>query len=393
MKRSLLLTLHELQIFFQDKSDLVFSLLLPIAVFALMYFGFSGETVFHGTANIVNLDENGKYSTELIDRLGDDKNIEIDYYTEEDAEIRLERSDLIMVLYIPEGFSEKITAGETASLVFRQRGNGGQEGQIVASIVSGIAEDISRDIQVYKSISGILSDSGVQESAITPVVNRYLEEENSNPIISVTETTIGSSPDMVNQFLPGVINMFVLFSISLSASAIVEEKRRGTLERLLTTRLTVGQIFTGKFLANVCRGFVQTLILLALAYAVFGMFTPASFLECLAIALVFAAAAGGIGLIIATVARTSNAASWIAVFFTMAMVMLGGSFFEIAEGSGLYTISRISIISYANEAFKTIIAEGGSIADIGMELGILAAVFVVSLGISRILFKIIPGGR
>ena len=211
--------------------------------------------------------------------------------------------------------------------------------------------------------------------------------------MGIREETVGASPDPVKQFLPGIITMFVLFAITLTASALVEERRKGTLERLLTTRLSAGQLFVGKFLANTSRGFVQTLILLALAYIVFQLFTPLSFVECLVIALIFAAAAGALGLVIASAARTQDQATWIAVFFTMVMVMLGGTFFEIPEGSVLYTISRFSINTYANDAFKTIIAQGGSLADVGLELGILAGVIVVGLVLSRILFRVMPGGR
>jgi hypothetical protein len=77
----------------------------------------------------------------------------------------------------------------------------------------------------------------------------------------------------------------------------------------------------------------------------------------------------------------------------MAMVMLGGTFFEIGEGSVLYTLSRFSIITYANDAFRTIITEGGSITENGLELGILAGVFVIGFILSRYLFRILPGGR
>jgi ABC-2 type transport system permease protein len=187
--------------------------------------------------------------------------------------------------------------------------------------------------------------------------------------------------------------MFVLFAITLSARAIVEERKKGTLERLLTTRLSVGQLFVGKFLSSVSRGFVQTLILLVLTYIVFQLFTPLSFLKCLVIALIFAAAASALGLVIASVARTEDSATWIAVFFTMAMVMLSGTFFEVTEGSVMHSLSKISINTYANDAFKTIIAQGGSLADLGLELKVLAGVTVVGLGLSRVLFKVMPGGR
>ena len=84
--------------------------------------------------------------------------------------------------------------------------------------------------------------------------------------------------------------MFVLFAVNLTAQALVDERRKGTLERLLTTRLKTGELFFGKFLAFAARGFVQTTVLLLLAYAVFRIFTPLSFIESLLVALVFAAA-------------------------------------------------------------------------------------------------------
>jgi len=393
MNKALIVTLHEIRIYLQDKADLAFSVLLPIVVFALMYFGFSGDSIFHGTAHVVNEDDNGRYSVEILERLNELENVDVELYTRDAADIRLERSDLLVVFYIPGDFSEKLSAGEPAEIIVRQRGNGGQEGQIVASIVSGIAGDINRELQAYDRVAGALEGTGIPRSGIEVVVEKYLAQESEEPVISVKEKTVGSSPDLVNQFLPGVVNMFVLFAITMSARAIIEEKKKGTLERLLTTRLSVSQLFFGKYLASIVRGLIQTIILLALAYAVFQLFTPLSFLQCIAVAVLFAGAAGALGLVIATIARSEDAATWISVFFTMAMVMLGGTFFEIPEGSFLYTLSRFSIITYANDAFRTIIAEGGVLSELGMEMAVMAGVLVVGLILSRALFRIIPGGR
>ena len=96
--------------------------------------------------------------------------------------------------------------------------------------------------------------------------------------MAVAEEVVGGSPDFINQFLPGIVVMYVLFSLTLSARVIVEERKRGTLERLLTTRLSVGGLYFGKFMSSVFRGFIQTFILLGLSYIVFRFFTPVSFL-------------------------------------------------------------------------------------------------------------------
>jgi len=256
-----------------------------------------------------------------------------------------------------------------------------------------MAEDMNREFQVRSQVSRAVAGRNIPQESIEITVQKFLEQEDEQPLVGIREEAVGSKPDMVNQFLPGIVTMYVLFAITISARAIVEERRRGTLERLLTTRLSVGQLFMGKFLANISRGFLQTLILLVLSYIVFQLFTPLSFIECLVIALIFAAAASALGMIIASVARSEDAAVWTGVVFTMAMVMVSGTFFAIPEGTILETVSRISINTYANDAFKTIIAEGGSLADVGAELGILAGVAVVALGVSRILFRVMPGGK
>jgi len=393
MSRPFIVALREVRTYLQDKGDLAFSLLLPIALFALVYGAFGGQTLFHGTAHVVNQDEGGVYSTILLEQLEAIEEVDVELLTAEDAEAKLDNSNLLMVIYIPADFSESLAAGVPTELVFRQRGNGGDEGQIVASIVRGVAEGMNQQFQVYNEVNRALAGIDISPESIALVTQQYLDQERAQPAVVVNEETVGTTVDPVKMFLPGIVTMFVLFAVTLSARAIVEERKKGTLERLLTTRLSVGQLFFGKFLASVSRGFVQTLILLVLAYIVFQMFTPLTFIQSLVILLIFAAAASALGMVIAAIARSEDGATWIAVVFTMVMVMLGGTFFELSEGSFLYTLSRFSINTYANSAFSMVIAEEGSLANLGLELGILAGVAVVGLILSRMLFKVMPGGR
>jgi ABC-2 type transport system permease protein len=392
MKRAFILALKEVRSYLRDRGDLAFSLLLPIVLFALMYFVFGGASLFHGTAHIVN-EDGGEYSEILLERLGEIDNLDIELLSAEDAEKKLENSDLLMVIYIPEDFSRKIGGDEPVRLIFKQRGNGGEEGQIVASMVRGVAEQMNLEFQVNNQVRAIMDEWHANPDLIGVILQEYIGGELESPIIGVQEETVGASPDPVKLFMPGVVTMFVLFAITISARAIVEERRKGTLERLLTTRLTVGQLFAGKFISNIARGFVQTLILLALAYIVFQIFTPLTFIECLVIALLFAAAASALGMIIAAIARTEDAAIWIGVFFTMVMVMLGGTFFEISQGSIFATLSKFSINTYANDAFRTLITEGGSLGDLWLEMGVMAGVAVVGMGLSRFFFRVMPRGK
>ncbi len=393
MLRALFVTIREVRAYMQDKGELAFSLLLPIAIFALMYGAFGGESMFHGTAYMVNEDQGGIYSTQLIERLDELDNLDVNLLSWSEANTKLERSDVLLVVYIPEDFSTQLTSGKSTQLIFRQRGNGGQEGQIVASLVQSVAEEISQEVQAERQVQRALLGKGIGKDKIQTTVQSLLERERQSPIVGVSEETIRTAADPVHQFLPGIVTMFVLFAITLTARGIVEERRKGTLERLLTTRLRVGELFMGKYLASITIGLLQTFILLALAYIVFQIFTPLSFIQTLVIALFFAAAGSALGLVIASIVRSEDAATWIAVFFTMAMVMVSGTFFPISEDSVLYSISQLSINTHANTAFNTIIAEGGSLADVGMELAVLAGVAAAGLILSRIFFRVVPGGK
>lgn len=392
MKRAWIIALREVRNYLQDKPDLAFSLLLPIATFALIYGAFGGTGLFHGTASIVNEDPGGVYSTSLLDDLKAQKSLTVDLLTRADAQQKLGHSDLTLVFLIPAGFSQELAVGQPAQVTFMQRGNGGQDGQIVASIIRGAVSRLNEDFSVQGQVEQALVGKGIASAQIAITTQNFLDRERQDPLVGITEVPVGSKPNLVNQFLPGIVTMYVLFSISIAAAAIVEERRKGTLERLLTTRLTIGELFFGKWLASVSRGFVQTLILLTLSYAVFRIFTPLSFMECLAVALVFSMASSAIGLLMASIARTQDAATWIGVFFTMSMTMLGGTFFTISKGSVLYTLSKISLNTYANDAFKALIS-GGAAGVVWLGLAVMAGVALVGLVLSRYLFKALPGGR
>jgi len=393
MSRVFIIALKEVRSYLQDRADLAFSLLLPVAIFALMYGAFSGQTLFNGTAHIVNDDPDGAYSQRLIQRLDEKEGLVVSLLTRDEADAKLERSDILLAAYIPDGFSAQLSSGWPTEITFRQRGNGGQEGQIVASLVRGEADKLSQEVQAERQVHSALASKAIGYDQIQTTMQGLLERERALPIVVVNETTVGGDTSLVHQSLPGIIAMFVLFATTMGSRTIVEERRKGTLERLLTTRLSVGQLYMGKFLAGTARGFVQTFLLLTLAWIVFRLFTPLSFFMVLVVALVFAAAASTLGLVIASIARTEDQASWIGVVFTMSTVMLGGTFFEIPAGTVLETVGKASINTYAISAFKAMTMHGASMADVSLELAVLTAVVVAGLVLSRVLFHVVPGGR
>ncbi len=399
MLRPVHLALFELKLFLSNRAELAFSIALPVLLFALMYGALSSESEVFTPASVVDLD-GGPHARELVARLDSLSSVEVEERTDADANGALDRSAILFAVVIPAGFSDAVEAGETAQLVFRQRGNGGDTGQIVAAIVRGIARDMTTGARVRVQTQRALADSTVPQGQIEAEVQAQLASLRANPPVTVevrrpfdTLREGDDGDDLFSRLLPGLIVMFVMFSVTLAAQNMVEDRRAGTLERLMTTRLGANQLFIGKLLSGVMRAMFQTVVMLSLAFVVFRPAGPLAYVELLAFSLLAAAAFTGVSLIIGAVARTRNQAAWAAVFFTLLMVVFSGTFFEITEGSLMHSISRATINAYAIEAMQNIIGKGQHLGQQWLEITVMAGVAVVGLTLARLLFRITPEGR
>ena len=384
----------DLKRFLLNPGELAFSIALPILLFALMYGAFGGGDVsFHATAHVVNLD-GGEYGRELISRLDGMDEISVRERTMEDADGALERSAILTAVVIPAGFSEALEAGEPTHILFKQRGYGGQTGQIVAAIVSGAALEMGGEIQSRRMVHETLSGQGVAGVEIDAEFDRRLAESRRSPAVGVEVRGLGEAEEanLLNRLMPGVTVMFLMFAVTMGAQTLVEERRIGTLERLMTTRLGINQLFAGKFLSGTLRATLQAVVLLALGFAVLRVGDLLDFAQLVAFSVLVAAAVSAVGLVIGAAVRTRDQAIWAAVFFTMFMTIFGGTFFAVADGP-LAVIARFTINHYAIEAMEGILSSGASLSDDVVGLGVMVGVTVVGLVAARVMFRSSEGGR
>ena len=387
------IALVELKRYFVNRGELGFSLALPIVLFALMYGAFGGEESFHATAHMVDLDQ-GIHSRALIDSLDAMEEITVRERTLEDANQALDRSAILSAVVIPSGFSAGLEGGEPVAITFRKRGNGGDSGQIVEAIVRSVAQDIESEARVRSTVSGAIGYLEIPQDRIDSVISRRLDESSRNPTVGVETRFIGDeAPEPTDRLVPGLVVMFLMFAVTLGAQGLVEERRNGTLERLMTTRLGVNQLFVGKFFASTIRAIAQALILLSLAFAVFRIGDAIDFVELVLLSALVAMAVSAIGLVIGSVARTRDQAAWAAVFFTMFMTVFGGTFFDVTGGGPLDALSRITLTRYAIDAMFGILASGESLVQQGLGATVLAGVAAVGLLIARTMFRVAEGGR
>ena len=162
-------------------------------------------------------------------------------------------------------------------------------------------------------------------------VGALIEQAAVAPPVGVEVRAVGEEEDPLDRLIPGVLTMFLMLATTISAGAIIAERNAGTLERLLTTRLSVNQLYAGKFLASVARAMVQALILLSLAFAVLRVGDAATFAQVVVFSLLIAAAVSSLGLLVAGLARTEEQATWGSVFLTMTLTVFSGTFVSVGE--------------------------------------------------------------
>ena len=354
---------------------------------------FGGEARFSGTATIVDLDRSDS-SRELLDRIHAVDGVKLELVEEARATRWLEGSARLMVTVIPAGFGAALQEPATLPVVeFRMRGNGGQQGQVVASIVQGLVTEMASEAALVHRVDSAMEGSGASAAAIREAVEQALEDQAAKPVITVATEDTGGSEDPINLFFPGIITMITMFAVTMSAGAMVEERDLGTLERVLTTRLSVGGLFMGKFLANAARGCLQVLILVTLGWIVFRSFGPAAYAEALLVSGLLVACAGAVAVLIAGVARTPDQATWAGVTVTMMMAVFGGSFFPLPESGVFRTLSYLTINRYGNLPLQGIMGQGEHLGSYVVELIVLAGIAVVVLLIARPLFSVLRTGR
>ena len=382
----------EMKVYFRDAQVLFFSLALPLVLVVLMVATFGGTSRFHTDAYVVNLDRGGLAGAELVTRLTAVPELTVETLSEEEATQRLDDANIYNVVFIPEDFTAKLTSGETPRLVLRQRGMGNTEGQIVNSFVAGLAREIAGEYLVSRKVGQTLAAMGRPrpQAVVDAKVGSLFETAKADPPVRVEEQVVGVRSDPVAIFLPGLVTMFTLFAVSMGSIAIVEERKKGTMERLMATRLTRVELLAGTWLGAAGRGAVQVVFLFGLAWAAFRIFTPVSFLSVVVVALAGVLSISAVGLIIAAISRTPDQANWTGVFLTMIMSFLGGSFFDIAATKGtLAVLSRLTYNFWANDALRRLIVRGetlaspGVIRDLLVLMGIGAAGWLVALLLFR----------
>jgi len=204
-------------------------------------------------------------------------------------------------------------------------------------------------------------------------------------------TQVWYNPDLIAAYfnVPGVIGMILYFITTLlTASSIVRERERGTIEQLIVTPIRSWELVVGKILPYSILALIDMVEVLIIGHWWFKVPIKGDLGLIFALSGLFLISSLGIGLFASTVANTQQEA-FITVMVTMLpSIFLSGFFFPIeAMPRFLQYVSAIVPLRYYLVIIRALLLKGVGFSALQNEVLALTIFAVVIMGIAALRFR------
>ena len=222
----------------RDKKTLVFTLILPILIYPIMFKFMSSamEKTQSDVQKEINIYIDGNKNSSMAKAITSLDNIklpEIESPTES-----LKNGDIQLIVKIPENFDENISQGknDTIELLIDEESN---KSMIASSMVNEIYESYKKSIVEQR-----LADKGIDSSILTPF------EVSVKSGINADNEDINGGAAMLLTMIPTLIVILMVSStVGMAADLGAGEKERFTFEPLLSTSAKRASLLWGKICA------------------------------------------------------------------------------------------------------------------------------------------------
>lgn len=219
----------------RDKKTLVFTLILPILIYPIMFKFMSSamEKTQSDVQKEINIYIDGDKNSSMAKAITSLDNIklpEIESPTES-----LKNGDIQLIVKIPENFDENISQGknDTIELLIDEESN---KSMIASSMVNEIYESYKKSIVEQR-----LADKGIDSSILTPF------EVSVKSGINADNENINGGAAMLLTMIPTLIVILMISStVGMAADLGAGEKERFTFEPLLSTSAKRASLLWGK---------------------------------------------------------------------------------------------------------------------------------------------------
>jgi len=326
----------------RDPRTLVLLLLIPIMQLFLL--GYAATNDVRNVPLAVYDQDHGVGSRKLLEAYRAASYFRLAYEANSETELRdlIDSGHARAGLIIPPDYTDRIQGNGTAAVAFILDGSDPTVASTALSSAQLIGQSLSTRILVERA-----AQRG-QVFSLTPPVD--------------VRTQVWYNPDLISAYfmIPGVISMilFTLTSIA-TATAIVRERERGTIEQLIVTPIRPWELVVGKLLPYVIVALFDTVEILTIGALWFKLPIRGSLGLILLLSGLFLLTSLGIGLLASTIAKTQQEAM-LTVFMTiLPSIFLSGFFFPLeAMPKVLQWISFFMPLRYYLVIIRSLLLKG-----------------------------------
>jgi ABC-2 type transport system permease protein len=193
----------------------------------------------------------------------------------------------------------------------------------------------------------------------------------------------------IDYMFPGIIVMALMVNgIIVTATVFVEERGKGIYRRLSLTPLKRQTIIGAQIIHRYIVTLLQTILLLAVGVFGFKVSIVGNYFFFWLILTFGSLCFLSIGFALATLIRSTRSATPVCLIIFFMMLFIGGIFFPLnIMPDFLSVIAKILPSTHLNDALRLVIIEGAGLSAVWLELLVVGAWFIVSLGLSIKFFR------
>jgi ABC-2 type transport system permease protein len=296
----------------RDPRTLILVLVIPIMQLFLL--GYAATNDVRNVTMVVYDQDRGLAARELLAAYRVADYFQLSYEVDSEEELRdlIDSNTARVGLIIPPDYTDQVKTNGNAQVAFILDGSD----PTVASTALSSAQLIAQ-----QHATQILAERLVRSARATTL----------QPPVEV-RPQVWYNPDLVSSYfmIPGVIGM-ILFALTsiLTATAIVRERERGTIEQLIVTPIRPWELVVGKILPYVVLAFLNMIEVLAIGHYWFKVPVRGDLGLILLLSGLFLLTSLGIGLLASTIANTQQEAMLSVWMILLPALFLSGFFFPL----------------------------------------------------------------
>ena len=326
MRAALVIAGKDLRQRLRDRSALMLAVVLPLvlaSIFGVIFHNaITGRVTFE--FGLVDLDHGPAAQAFVTDALGPLERAGLIRLSRESTfaagQSAANKDQVSATFVLPAGLSGAVARGQPASV----RVLGSVDSTIGTQVAQSIARSYADRIESIRIAAAAGRNTSIDAAKAAALM----------PIVIADVSTRNRQLDSGTFFGAGMAVFFLFFTVQFGITSLFDERRDGTLQRMLAAPIRRGSILTGKLITSLVLGSASMAVLvIATRFLISAHWGNPLGVAVLIVAGVLASTA--VMTLVATFASTTEQAqSWQAMV-ALVFGMLGGTFFPVAQAGGL----------------------------------------------------------